>query len=241
MVIIALAMYANYTWKQSEDFYGPTTISVIGKGEVVAVPDIGQFSFSVEAEGAEANVAQTESATKVNAILAYLEEAGVSESDVRTQNYSLYPKYRYEQRICPQGSYCPGEQVPDGFSVSQTVEVKVRDLDQAGDLIAGVGNLEATNISGLNFTIDDVSALNAEARATAIADAEAQAKVLAKQLGVRIEKMTGYYENEGVYPERYYGMGGDMAMDQSVKMISPEMPVGENTVASQVTLTYQVR
>ncbi len=245
MVIIALGMYAQYTWKQAQYMYsGPTTISVTGEGEVTAVPDIGEFSFSVTAESADAALAQKDSADKVNAILAYLKEQGVEEKDIKTENYNLYPRYRYEERVCAFGvSYCPpGEQIQDGFTVSQSVRVKVRNLDAAGDLIAGAGERGATNLSGLSFTIDDEGQLKDEARTAAIADAQAKAEVLAEQLGVRVVRMAGYYEDEGYYPTPYYGMGGDMmvksAMDESADI---SVPAGENIVSSRVTITYEIR
>ena len=67
------------------DFINPTpaTISVAGEGEVLAVPDIGEFSFSVEASADDVTVAQEESGTKVNAILAYLAEQGIAETDIK--------------------------------------------------------------------------------------------------------------------------------------------------------------
>ncbi len=244
MVVLALGVYSLYTWKQSQYIYsGPTTISVTGEGEVSAIPDIGTFSFSVEAEGKDATTAQNESATKMNAVLAYLKEKGVEDKDVKTENYNLYPKYKYEQRPCPVGSYCPGEQVQDGFTVSQTVTVKVRQLEASGELISGVGEKGATNISGLSFTIDDSTALEDEARIAAIKDAKAKAKELAEQLGVKLEKMVGYYEeNGGGYPVPYYGLGGDMmAKAEMEQSVAPDMPTGENVTKSRVTLTYQVK
>lgn len=242
VAIVALAAYAYLTLTEAQyTGHGPTVINVSGEGEVLATPDIGQFSFSVEAEAAEAAEAQGLSAEQTNSILAYLAEAGVEEADIKTQSYSLYPKYRFEDQICPAGSFCPPRnQVQDGFTVSQTLQVKIRDLDAAGELIAGVGERGATNISGLSFTIDDTDALEAEARAAAIADAEAKAEVLADNLGVRIVRMVNFYEETGGYP--VYGMGGDM-MERSMAapMATPELPVGENTTRRVVNITYQVK
>ncbi len=242
MFVIALGMYSTYTWKQSEYMNsGPTTISVNGTGEVMAVPDVGEFSFSVDAEGADATTAQAESAKKINSILAYLEEQAVEDKDVKTEYYNLYPKYRWEQKSCAVGTYCPGEQVQDGFEVNQNVRVKLRAVDKAGDLIAGVGDLGATNISGLAFTIDDETTLKDEARTKAIADAKDKAELLSEQLGVKIEKMVGYYEEEGYQPRPYYGMGGDAKLMMDEASVAPEMPTGENTITSRVTITYQVK
>lgn len=241
-LILALATYAFYTMKQAKYLYtGPVTISVVGEGEVMAVPDIGKFSFSVTASGTDATSAQSASASGMNAVLAFLKEKGVEEKDIKTEYYNMNPHYRYESAPCMGGVYCPpGQQVEDGFEVVQTVSVKVRNIDNSGALIAGVGDLGATNISGLQFTIDDTESLKAEARTKAIADAKEKAKVLSKDLDVRFVKMTGYYEdNGGAMPYGGYGMGGDMM--EAKAGVAPALPTGENTVKSQVTITYIVR
>lgn len=240
-VLLSLAAYTKLTLREAKyGQYGMTSINVRGEGEVLARPDIGTFSFSVMAEGADAATAQNDSAERINTILAYLAEAGVEEKDIKTTNYFLNPKYRYEDRVCAANSYCPpGNPIIDGYEVSQTVEVKVRNLDSAGDLITGAGERGATNISSLAFTTDDDSELKAEARATAIADAEAKAEVLARELGVRLVRVTGYYEEEGYMPYDY-GMGGDAMMARSEAAQSPNMPTGENVTRSVVNVTYEV-
>jgi len=237
-LVLALGAYAYYTMQQSKYIYtGPTTISVSGEGEVLAVPDIGRFSFSVTEKGADAAAAQAAAAAKTNAIIAAFKAAGVEEKDIKTEYYNLYPKYKFTPTVCPFGSYCPGEQVADGFEVSQTIGIKVRDLDAAGSLLATAGEKGATNISSLEFTIDDTDVLKDEARSLAIADAQEKAKVLARELNVKLVKMVGYYEDEGGM-RPYYGMGGDMmAKTEAI----PALPVGENTTMSRVTITYQVR
>lgn len=244
MVILGLASWIILNLSEAERVQMPASITVEGKGEVVAVPDIGTFSFSVEAEADTADEAQGLSAQTMNEILTYLNEAGVAENDIKTTNYNLYPKYRYEERICAFGGYCPpGEQVQDGFTVSQMITVKVRNTEQAGDLIAGVGDKGATNISSLNFTIDDMESLRAEAREKAIADARKKAEKLANDLDVRIVGLAGYYENGPSY-----GYGGDhfFAMEEKEMLMndgmsSPELPVGEDTTMVTVSITYEVR
>jgi uncharacterized protein YggE len=203
MVMIALGSYASLNFERLKYVdTTPATISITGTGEVVAKPDIGKFTFSVQAEAADAATAQEESGTKVNEILGYLrEEGGVAEDDVKTLSYNLSPRYRYEERVCAAGSYCPpGERVQDGFSVSQTIEVKVRDTGAASGLLAGVGERGATNISGLDFTVDDMDALQDEAREMAIKDAQKKAVALSGQLGVRLVRLADYYEQRGYQP-----------------------------------------
>ena len=238
-VLASLTAYTQLTLREAKyGQYGMTSINVRGEGEVTMKPDIGQFTFSVRAEGRDAATAQNDSATKINAIIAYLKEVGVDEKDIKSRDYYLNPKYRYETTSCPAGSYCPpGNPVIDGYEVTQSVEVKVRDLAKAGELITGAGERGASNISQLQFTIDDESNLKTEAREQAKADK------LAENLGVRIVRMMSYYEEEGYMPYGSYGMGGDAMMEraQSVKAIAPDMPAGENTVRSVISITYEVR
>jgi len=240
--VIALGAYAYTLIKQQSDWGGPMTINVAGKGEVMAVPDIAAFSFSVRAEGKDAAEAQGKSADAMNSILAYLKEQGIEDKDVKTAGYNLFPKYTYNQKPCALGMYCPpSDPVISGFEVSQTVMVKVRETDKAGVLLGNVGTKGATDISGLSFTIDDENALKAQARKAAIEDAQAQAKVLAKQLGVRLGEMMTYYEDVPFTPYHGAGLGGDMAMSAKAEMApNPGIPTGENTITSNVTLTYKI-
>lgn len=221
------------------------TITVSGKGEVFAVPDIATFSVSVQEEAKEVKNAQEAATSKVNAIIAYLKSAGVEEKDIKTADYSVYPQYDYIQAACREGVCPPGRQQLRGYQVSQTISVKVRNTDKAGELLSGVGSRGASQVSGLSFTIDDEEALKAQARGMAIDDAQAKAKELAKQLGVKIVRVTGFYENDYGYPVPYaYGMGGaDMAVmrSEAAPKAAPELPAGENKIVSNISVTYEIR
>jgi len=240
--IAAAAAYTNLAWSQANSWIdGSVIITVVGKGEVVALPDIGSFTFGVQAEAEDAATAQAQSAQAMNEILAYLAGAGVAENDIKTDNYNLNPQYRWEERVCISG-FCPGgEQILDGYQVSQNVTVKVRNLDASGALISGVGERGATNVSSLEFTIDDPANLQAQARTAAIADAKAKSEQLAKDLGVRIVKMTSFWEEDGQYPiQPMYMERSMMAFD--VEMSSaPPLPVGENKITSRVNISYEVK
>lgn len=244
--IVALGAYTYYTVKQAKYMYsGPTTISITGTGEALATPDIATFSFSVEAKEVDASVAQTKAAETMNALLAYLKEAGVEEKDVKTEYYNLTPRYEYPEVVCMEWGYCPprnDEPKLIGYQVNQSVSVKVRDTKKAGEIISGIGEKGATNVSGLSFTIDDEDKLKAEAREKAIVDAREKANVLADNLGVRIVRMNGYWEEESGYP--MYGMGGGMAYAEDsamMKSVAPELPTGENTITVKVNITYEIR
>ena len=218
------------------------TISVFGEGEAFIVPDMGEFTFSVVSEKPTVAAAQADATTKQNAVAEYLKSAGVEEKDIKTVGYNVYPQYDYETQVCPAGGYCPGgRQVLRGYEVRQTTQVKVRDTEQAGELLSGVGSKGATEVSGLSFTVEDETAIQTEARAEAIIDAKEQAKALARDLGVSLVRIVSFSENTGGYPyplyEKTLGMGG--ATDAAAP--APRIETGENKYTSNVTIVYEIR
>ncbi len=244
--IVALLAYTYFAIVQARNLAQmPVSITIDGKGEVFARPDIATFSFSVTAKENDATTAQSTSAERMNAIVSYLKGAGIEEKDIKTTGYNLYPRYEYPDTRCNEFG-CPpvGEPTLIGYEVSQTVTVKVRNTGDAGKLISGVGELGATNVSGLSFTIDDEDSLKEEARTAAIADAKMKAEKLADELGVKLVRMTGYWEDQG-NPYYGYGMGGDAMYSAKAEsmdaMISPEIPTGEQTITSNVHITYEIR
>lgn len=219
------------------------TITVSGSSEVFAIPDRATFSVTVRDDADTVATAQDEATKKINAIMEYLRDAGVEESDIKTINYSVNPKYEYTQAACTNFSCPPSNQVLVGFEVWQTLEVKVVDPKKAGELLTGVGNEGASEVSGLSFTIEDEDSLRDEAREMAIAEASEKAETLAQQLGVNIVRVVGFYEDSNGNPMPYYAKGGiamDMAQEASVRS-APELPAGESKIISNVSLTYEIR
>ena len=239
------------------------TISVSGHGENLAVPDIATFNFSVVSDKATVADAQAEASAKSNAITAYLTGAGVDTKDIQTSGYSINPQYTYQNAVCPQtvapavapdvsmgssGSsvsssavvYCPpGKQTLTGYEVSQSTTIKVRDTSKAGDLLAGVGSKGATNVSGLTFTFDDPTAVQAAARNKAIADAKSKAEALASQLGVSLVRVVSFNENQGgSYPQPVMY---STASGASNKALAPTISPGQNTTTDDVTITYEIK
>src|SRR3989344_4004979 len=142
MVILAISslIFANIYSKSIEPS-SYRSFSVSGEGKVVAVPDVAQFSFSVITEGGK-NIGdlQQENARNTNNAIALLKDSGVEDRDIKTTSYSLQPMYQYFS--CPVGKNssakpCPPPEIV-GYSINQTVSVKIRDFEKAGEILAGV-------------------------------------------------------------------------------------------------------
>jgi uncharacterized protein YggE len=225
------------------------TIVVSGEGEAFAVPDIAEVRFTASKDAKTMQEAQKSVTDTANKALAYLKEQGIEEKDIKTQNYNAYPKYEWQTRAmmpCLAGQYCPpsdGKNVLVGYTVTETISVKIRDTEKAGTIVTGLGALGVTDISGPDFTVDDDEVIKAEARGEAIANAKDKAEALAKELGVKLVRIVNFSENgNNPYPmysmtskDMAYGMGG-----AAVPEAAP-LPMGENKYTSNVTITYEIR
>jgi uncharacterized protein YggE len=222
--------------------YPANVISVNGTGETFATPNTASFSFSVVEEGKTAKDAQGKASKLINSVLAGIKSVGIEDKDIKTVSYNLYPKYDYTRPEACTAGYCPpGKQVLTGFELSQTVTVKVRDTEKAGEIVTKATESGAKNISGPDFVVDEIQKYQDQARDLAIKDAKEKADVLAKSLGVKLRRIVNFSENGGGNPVYFAsGMAKAEAMSADVSAPVPQMPVGENKITSNITITYEV-
>lgn len=237
--VISLLSF-TYSFKKSIADSAPS-FAVSGEGKVVAVPDVAQFSFSVITEGDEdlADL-QAENTEKVNGIISYLKDNGVEEKDIKTSNYNVNPRYTYFSCVDDGRGGCKPPEIA-GYTVSQNVSVKVRDLDNTGGLLGGVVENGANSVSQLNFTIDDPDALKAQAREEAFTKAQEKAKSLAKAGDFKLGKLISVVEGGGGgYPvpfamDRAIGSSGEESAP------APEVEPGSQDIVVTVTLQYEIK
>lgn len=221
------------------EFPYENSITLVGEGEIVVIPDVATFTYTVSEVSETAASAQVMANEKSNAILSLLKDSGVDDNDIKTLNYNIFPKYEWRSEVCISGPCNGGKNVVIGQEVSQTFQVKIKDTEKSGELLSLVGSQEVKNISGLSFSIDDEESLKKQAREKAIENAKSKANNLAKQLGVQLVKIVGFSEDSD--DRSYYGgefrESAMMSMDAKS---SPEIPTGENTVSSKVYITFEI-
>ncbi len=217
-----------------------STISVNGKGEAISIPDIAEFSFGVTENAKTVKEAQDKATARTNAAIDAVKKGGVDQKDIKTLAYNITPHYDYQQIYCVT-TPCPGgKNVLNGYDVSQTIQVKVRDLSKAGDIFGTIGNTGVQSVDNLSFSIDDIDAVKATARAHAITNAQARAKKIASDLGVTLVRVTSYSDD---IANMMYSYTPTMAMDASMMkgQSSPQIPAGEQKVTANVVITYEIR
>lgn len=243
-IIIAVLLIGFSAWSYARTYsrsIEPTafrSFSVSGEGKVVAKPDIATFTYGVVSEGGTDIAAlNKENTDRGNKIISFLKGEGVEDEDVKTEEYNISP--RYQNSFCRVGA-CPPPTIV-GYTVTQSVSVKVRDFDKIGAILSGAVERGANNVSQLNFTIDDPVGVENEARAKAIAEARAKAEMVAKAGDFSVGRLLGIDEG-GFRP--YYAekaiqtMSFDSAMGSALP--APSIEPGSQDVVVTVTLRYEI-
>ncbi len=215
------------------------TITVSDTGTIYAKPDLVLTTASVVTEAKTVAEGLSENTKKMNAVILAVKNEGVEEKDLKTTSFNIYPRYEwYEPWTCD--IPCPsGKRVLVGYEITQSLQIKIRNMEKVGTIIQSATDAGANEVSDLQFTIDKEDELKAQARAEAINKAKAKAEELAKQLGIRLVRISNFSES-GVVPYFYsmkeaapLGMGGGTEM--------PEIQTGENKIEVTVSITYEIR
>jgi uncharacterized protein YggE len=199
-------------------------VTVTGNGKVVYVPDIGYISAGVSTEAKTATEAWDKNRDVVRQLFEALQCRGINPKDMQTTGLNIAPKYIYRPNVEP-------ELV--GYTVSYTLRVTVRKLDQMGSVLDDLVANGANRGMNISFGCADAEKLLDEARARAVADARKKAGLYATAAGARLGKVLTISEQSFI-PVR------EFAYEHRVAPAGKTMPIapGEQELSVQVHLAY---
>lgn len=202
------------------------TISVVGTGEAAAPPDMATIRLGVASEADEAAEAMRANAASMKRVLARLADAGIDARDIQTSDLSLSPRWSRPE---------PGRDAEvTGFVASNTLVVRVRDLDVLGPTLDAALGDGVNTLGGLRFGFADAAELRDAARRAAVADAKRAAEVLAAAAGVTLGELQELSELGGT--------DGPQPMARMEMAVADAAPVaaGEATIRASVRMVFAV-
>ena len=203
-----------------EDTSERRTISVTGQGKATASPDVAILELGVESIGETVQEARAQSAEATIGLIEALTDAGVAEDDIGTRSIRINPRMNYET------------QTVTGYEVSNRLVVKIRDLELVGAAIDGAAAAagDSTRLRGIDFSVEDTSPLEEEARGAAVENATDKAGQLAEGLGVTLGRVVSVNESDfgGIpYPRAAaeFGLAGAAAADAGTPVLAGDVEI----------------
>lgn len=222
ILFLLTTLSATVTFANDENV---STIVAYGEGQVAAAPDTASVVLSVKTRAESAKTAQNANAKAANRVIGAVKNFGIASEDIKTSRYSVYPVYdNKDRRII-------------GYSAENSVTVKIKGADKAGDVIDAAISAGANQVSSIQFYKSDTKALENEALTIAVKNAREQAEITARVLGVKIvgvKKATPNVTHRSVQNSR-------MLMKAAATDSSTPIEAGEIFVTASVNVEFIIK
>jgi len=225
VALAALSAHAGPVSAAPTPFADPAshTITVTSSGKVTIIPDVARITVGVSITKPTVKAAREAAASSMGAIIAAMKRLGIADADIQTVNLSLYPQYAAgsSTRIV-------------GYSLDNQVQVTVRDLDKAGDVVDTATAKGATEVNGISFEVADPDKARDDARAAAIAAAQVSAQAMASAGHVTLGAVVSITDSTPVSPVYYGGVRG-AALDAATPIQR-----GSEDLSATVTVVFAI-
>lgn len=214
--------WGKITWVPAE------MITVVGEAKSQEKNQIASFTAGINTVNDKKEVAVKEVNDKVAAIIEAVKKFGVSVDDIKTQNMSIYQS---EESYWDNGV----QKTRKGqWRVDNSIEITLREVDQAAKLADLLTSSGANNVWGPNLRLDDTSQAEKELFDGAMKDALEKAEIIARAAGRKLGKVISVTEGTGVSNFPMYkaegGMGGGAAIEP-----------GSSTVSKSLTVVFEIK
>ncbi|MGE0002158.1 MAG: SIMPL domain-containing protein [Fimbriimonadaceae bacterium] len=157
-------------------------LQVTGTATVRAVPTLVVLRLGCAFSDARASAAKANTDSTVKKIIAAVRAAGIPSNDVQTREYRLGPSYDSERRITTWHS-------------SSSLEVRVLEVGKASAVLQAALDAGANRVDSIDYTIEELEKLRAQARDEACRVAQSKADQFAKNFKARVGRPTRISES----------------------------------------------
>lgn len=196
-------------------------LTLTGKGQVTANPDIAVIRLGVETTGLNLAEAQTENAQRMNSVIQALNRMGVT--DIKTYQYLIDKVYDYQN----------GTRIDRGYTVRNIIEIRLTDMASAGYVIDTAVANGANVVDFISFEVSDADLLYRQALNLAVADAIQKAESLMRSLGIRTELFPSRITENSAPPVPY----SQFSAAREGVAVTPIQP-GNKQIEASVTVEF---
>lgn len=203
------------------------TINIAGRGTAVGPPDLATVITGVTTVAPIASAALDANTQRFEAVLAVLKDQGIAEKDIQTSFFDVSPNFQF----LPNGS----TGAITGYTVTNELQVVVRNFDSLGQVLDALIRAGSNNISGVTLSIADPEPFRNEARTSAIGDAKSKAEVFAKAAGLKVGKILSISETAITTP---VPQANTFAPERAIAGSAVPISGGELEVTANVFVLY---
>ena len=215
--------------------YDVRRVHVTGEAEAETDYDEAVINLNIQSEDKDLDRAKSGNNGDVKKLLRLVDRYKIDKVDVKTSAYRAHPKYRFINK----------ERVLDGYSVSTTMRVLMRDIDKSNKFLDDLAKAGFERIYNVSYKLSDKKRkkLEAELKVQALKNAKEKAEVLAEQVGDSIGKALEITDSvRHVSPPRHFARMETMALsaDSSFEK-APEVTAGKAKITQTINATFELK
>lgn len=228
LAVMTIGLYFNAPAQAKDTTDNTRTLTVSGQAKVNASPDIAYINLGVVTEDKDAKAAQKANAASMDKVIAAIKAAGIKADDIKTVNYSIYPKYEYKKD--------GGISSIVGYTVNNSVNVTVRDLGKTGSIIDSATDSGVNMSSSISFGLSNYEDYYNQALKNAVLAAKKKAGTMADALGVSLKAPISVNEGGGYSPLMNY-----VSYDMKSAAGTAATPIqsGSMEITANVNMVYE--
>lgn len=195
-------------------------IYVSGSGSASDKANQATVTLGVYTENKSASRAIDDNSVTMNAVVDAIHELDISDEEIKTVQYSVYPNYNWEVKETT------------GYRVTNMIQIEIKDRKIIGAVIDAAARAGANNIQGISFGLSNEVAegLRTEAYTKALEDARKKANLIADTLQLKI---TGVHS---VTESAYYPYTPYKGFDTFAEAASAPTPIFEGSLSVSVNV-----
>jgi uncharacterized protein YggE len=225
-----------YEWLKK---YDPSeqTISVSGSSTISSNPDTLIIVLGVESEAKTANDSLSQNSGSLNSVISALTNSGISEDDIQTSNFSIYPLY--DSIKDSDGNW---QQILNGYRVSNILLIQTDKINSAGDIIDAAVYSGANRVDNISFQLSDdkLQKISDDLIANAINDATQKAEKALVPLNQKIVGVKSVVIHDNAIP--YYDSPMRASFDGFAESSMKSAPImsGDEEITTNVSVVFYI-
>ena len=206
------------------------SIVASGRGEVKVTPDRATVHVTVETRGKTAAIAGNENARIVRVTLDALRAQGLTNEQLGTADYNVYPEQTYDERT--------RRPVILGYVARNTVRAEVRRIEKVGDVIDAALAGGANTIGGVHFWSSSLEAARRTALEQAVGASCRDAAAMARGAGRALGQPLEISSVESYMPPPMPMMQARAAAPAMAEAVPTQVNPGEQSLVVSVTARW---
>ena len=218
----------------------PHGINVQANSSISVPADLASFNIKVKSREKTVTEARENTARYANRVVDAIKKLNISEDDIQTTSFNIYPETRWIEKKDDFGTY--SESTIIAYSVENSINVLVRNLDDLGKVIdeATIAGENQIQINNINFSISNINSYEKKLRENAAINAKNKAQTYVESLGLKLGNLNYLNEISSPIATPSYGPRMEIAMSADSQYTPSTFIPGDIEISISIQANFEI-